>query len=62
VKCVTQLTGLSFPSEPFHCLFSSLRDIVVDIGFISCQCVNKKFDFCLVVTVELFEICLAGSV
>jgi len=52
VKCVTQLTGLSFPSEPLYCVFSSLRVIMVDTGFISCQCAKKKFDSCLVVTVE----------
>lgn len=62
MKCVTHLMGLSFPSEPLYCVFSSLRVIVVDTGFISCQCGNKKVDSCLVVTVELFEIRLAGSV
>ena len=62
MKCFTHPTGLSFPSETLCCVFSSLRVIVVDTGFISCQCAKKKFDSCLVVTVELFEIRLAGSV
>jgi hypothetical protein len=61
VKCVTHLTGLSFPSKPLYCVFSSLRVKVVYTGFISCHCANK-FDSFLVVTMELFEICLAGSV
>jgi len=55
VKCVTQITGLSFPSEPLYCVFSSLGVVVVDTGFISCQSSNKNFDSCLVVTVKLFE-------
>jgi hypothetical protein len=62
VKCVTYFTGLNFLSEPLYCLFSSLRIMVVDTGFISCQCANKKFGACFVVTAELFEIRLSGSV